>query len=213
MTERLQPPRPRLELVPPEADILQQQANPVELSEIGTPELEEIIDGMLEIAYGEQGDAQRPTLVGLAAPQAGIKKRIVIIDVLADGMGGEEKDFQVFINPEIIEQSDELEEGREGCYSTGRVCGVVNRSKRIVIRSLDRQGNEVITELHDFPARVGQHEIDHLDGIRFPQRVSDDRKLHKVPKDDFGRYRQEWATWQILYPRDEVNRLLNLPAV
>ncbi len=175
MSKTLQTPRSRLELVEPDSEVLQQLADAVDEAMIPGTEIQTIIDDMLAIANGEQGDAKRPTLVGLAAPQVGVKKRIVIIGVNADGKGAR-PDLKVFINPEIVEQSDETEEGREGCYSTSRVCGAVERKRRVVVKALDRNGQEFTQILEGFPARVAQHEIDHLDGIRFPQRITDDRK-------------------------------------
>jgi peptide deformylase len=157
---------------------------------------------MFRVAKGRQGDAKYPTLVGLAAPQIGISKRIVIIGVNAVG-GGEQPDLRVYINPVITEVSAETEEGREGCYSTDRVCGVVERAKKITLIAYDRHGEKVIKIFEGFPARVAQHEVDHLNGIRFPDRITSDKKLHWVEEDEFGEYRTHWKEWSVLCPREK----------
>ena len=157
---------------------------------------------MFRVTYGRQGDAQYPTLVGLAAPQIGILKRIVIIGLNATG-GGEQPELKVFINPVIIEESKEKEDGREGCFSTDRVCGIVERSKKVTVKAYDKEGNLITQVFEGFPARVAQHEIDHLDGIRFPDRIIDDSKLHWVEEEEYGEYRKHWATWEIKCPRSK----------
>ncbi len=154
------------------------------------------------MAHGRQGDAKYPTLVGLAAPQIGISKRVVIIGMNAVG-GGEQPELKEFINPEIIEISDELEEGREGCFSTSRVCGIVERAKKVKVQAYDRQGKLFEHEFEGFPARVAQHEIDHLNGIRFPDRIADDKKLHWVEEKEFGDYRENWHNWTVNCPREK----------
>jgi len=185
----------------PHSEVLNQVAAHIDPEAIVTPEIQGIIDRMYRVAYGRQGDAQYPTLVGLAAPQIGISKRIVIIGINAVG-GGEQPELREFINPEIIESSDEKEDGREGCFSTDRVCGIVERASRVTVKAYDRNGQEVVREFEGFPARVAQHEIDHLDGIRFPERITDDGKLHWVKEEEFGDYRKNWRNWSVLCPRD-----------
>ena len=139
-------------------------------------------------------------MVGLAAPQLGISKRIIIVDVASTGMGGT-PDLRAYINPKIVERSDQTEQGREGCFSTGNVCGIVERSSNIGIEALDRDGNPLSENWDSFTARIFQHEIDHLDGIRFPERIKDDTKLHWVEPEQFGEYRVHWADWAELCPR------------
>ena len=151
--------------VPPDSEVLNLIAEEIPAKEITKPEIQELIDKLFRVANGRQGDAKYPTLVGLAAPQIGVSKRVVIIGMNAVG-GGEQPELQEFINPEIIQTSEELEEGREGCFSTSRVCGVVKRAKKVKVRAYNRQGELFEHEFEGFPARVAQHEIDHLNGIR-----------------------------------------------
>lgn len=189
-----------LGLIDPTADSLNRQSLEVPLEKISSHEIQALIDEMLNIAKGEQGDSARKTMVGLAAPQIGVNKRIIIVGINAAGMGEEPK-LKAYVNPVITQLSDELVANREGCYSADRVCGIVNRPSSVAISAYDRNGNEV-TEVHrGFPARIFQHEIDHLEGIRFPDRIKDDAKLHWVEPEEFGEYRENWATWSNLCER------------
>ena len=116
----------------------------------------DLIDKMFETMYAEDG-------VGLAAPQIGISKRIAVVDIREDNK-------IVLINPEII-----VEEGKsvmkEGCLSIPGEIGDVVRSEKIKVKSLDRKGNEIEFEAEGFEARAIQHEIDHLNGILFIDKV------------------------------------------
>ncbi len=182
--------------VPPNSAVLNQTAQEIPPKDIANPETQDLVDALFRVAYGRQGDAKYPTLVGLAAPQIGISKRVVIIGMNAVG-GGEQPDLHEFINPKIIVTSEETEDGREGCFSTGRVCGIVARAKNVTVRAYTRDGRQFEHEFTGFPARVAQHEIDHLDGIRFPDRITDDKKLHWVEAAQFGEYRQNWQNWPV----------------
>lgn len=188
--------------VPPGSEVLNLVAEPINPEAIPSPEVQQIIDKMFRVAYGRQGDAKYPTLVGLAAPQIGISKRIAVIGINAVGRG-EQPELRAYINPEITESSKETEEGREGCFSTSRVCGIVERAKRVTLKALDRNGNEVTEIFEGFPARVAQHEVDHLNGIRFPDRITEDSKLHWVEEKEFGEYRTHWQEWSVLCPREK----------
>jgi peptide deformylase len=207
MTDREEYPEfTELELVPPGSEILNRVANPVLLNEIGSMRIQEIINGMLQIAHGEQGNPARPTMVGLAAPQVGVSERIVLIGVDAQGMG-EEPTFHVFLNPEVTERSGELVRGREGCYSTGTICGIVPRHEQVTVRALNEAGETIEETLTGIGARIAQHEIDHLDGIRFPDRITDDNDLLVVGPDQFGAFRTDWENWPYKAPRADWDAL------
>lgn len=190
----------RVELVSPNDDVLNKVAVEVTTQEISSTETQKLIKQMLKIAQGEQGDVNKRTMVGLASPQVGVSKRIIIVDVATTGMG-EAPELRAYINPKIIKKSEQVEQGREGCYSTGNVCGNVDRSSEVTIEAFDQDGNLVSETWTGFTARIFQHEIDHLDGVRFPDRITDDAKLHWVESDKFGDYRTEWANWDILCSR------------
>lgn len=168
----------------------------IKLTEISSVKVEAIIKKMLNTAYGEQKDRSKPVLVGLAAPQIGILKRIILVDIAANGRG-EVGDLRIYINPEIVWKSKEEGEWYEGCYSTGNVCGIVSRSAVIKIQSLNEKGQPVLEKHTGYTARIFQHEIDHLNGIRFPDLIYNPSKLHWVKKEEFPLYRdkQAWKNW------------------
>ena len=116
----------------------------------------DLIDNMFETMYEEDG-------VGLAAPQVGMLKRIAVVDI-------REGNKVVLINPEIIE-----EEGKaimeEGCLSIPGETGDVIRAEKIKVRSLDREGSQIEFEAEGFEARAIQHEIDHLNGVLFVDKI------------------------------------------
>lgn len=196
MTE--QSPKPRFELVPPESDILNQKSVPVPLEEISTPETQAVIDSMLSMASGEV-DGRR--MIGLAAPQLGILKQIVLVDtaVSEERLGDSKR--EIFINPKIVSKSREAEDGREGCFSTGCVCGIVARSKSVTISAYNRDGEVFQKTFEGFTARIFQHEIDHLDGKRFPDLIEDPKKLHWVESDEYPEYRKNWENWPKKCPK------------
>ena len=119
-----------------------------------TPNVKKMLDRMLETMYGSNG-------VGLAAPQVGILKRAVVVDVGEGGPGPLK-----LINPEIVERSG-VQNGPEGCLSCPNMWGDVRRSQYVKVKATNPEGEEIIVEGEDFLARALQHEIDHLDGILF----------------------------------------------
>ncbi len=182
--------------VKPSDQILVRKAEEVKPDEIKSSEIEAIIERVLNAAYGEQVDRNKPLLVGLAAPQIGISKRIILVDIAARGKGNV-GDLRVYINPEIVWRSDDEVEWYEGCYSTDRVCGIVSRPNSIKLKALTKEGEPVEEGYEGYTARIFQHEIDHLDGTEFVSHISDDDKLHWVEEDEFPEYRNNegWRNW------------------
>lgn len=175
----------------------------VEVDDILKQEVQDIINGMFDVANGKGHDSKDTRqVVGLAASQVGINARIILIDLSANG-ANQPQNLVAIINPELADLSDELVDGREGCWSCGNVCGNVERSKTVTLSGLDKYGNPVSYQLSDFVARVAQHETNHLDGIRFPDQIPKDqpRRLHYVLPEQFELYRTEWPTWQTLCER------------
>jgi peptide deformylase len=125
-------------------------------------DIQEIIENMADTMYEAPG-------VGLAAIQAGIDKQIIVYDPCADP---EKREFSVVINPEIIRMEDEMVSENEGCLSVPDYRCDVRRSRIVTLRGLDRNGNPVEFTAEDFPAVILQHEIDHLNGILFIDRIS-----------------------------------------
>ena len=131
-----------------------------------TPRIHDLITDMLDTMYEAMG-------VGLAAPQVGILKRIVVIDI---GEGP-----IVLINPEILETSGE-QTGDEGCLSVPGMAGQVTRPNYVKVKALDVNMDEQIYEGEGLLARAFCHEIDHLDGKMYTELV--EGELHKVTYDE-----------------------------
>lgn len=191
----------------PSDPILTKKSRKVSVSKTFSKETKKNIETMLKLAYEQQKNKKRPVMVGLAAPQIGILKRIILVDTKADGKGKVGK-LKIFINPEIIWQSKKTAEWYEGCYSTGRVCGIVSRPVSIKIKGfiIDPLGvlantpprwDLVEEEYKGYTARIFQHEIDHLNGRLFVDLIKDQNHLHWVKKSDFPLYRnkQAWKNW------------------
>ena len=122
------------------------------------------LDDMLETMYDAAG-------VGLAAPQVGVSKRIVVIDV-AHPDEGEERNPIYLVNPEIIWHSDEESCQYEGCLSVPDQSAEVSRYKQVRVQYLDYNGKEAEIMAEGLLAIALQHEIDHLDGILYIDRIS-----------------------------------------
>jgi peptide deformylase len=125
-----------------------------------TPEIVRLIDDMTETMYAAPG-------VGLAAPQIGVPLRIFVADI---SVGRDPDGLMVFVNPEFVERDGrQIEE--EGCLSVPGFNATVVRPSRVVIRGLDRAGKEHRREGSELLARAFQHEMDHLDGLLFVDRL------------------------------------------
>lgn len=173
----------------------------IPLADITGPATKQALEYLHSIAYPEQSDRSKAILVGVSASQLGIPKRIVMVDVKADGHGGV-GDLRTYINPVITHHSDRQSEWYEGCYSTAPICGVVSRPYSIAVQAYTPDGQR-ITETHEgYVARVFQHEIDHLDGKVFIDRISDPTKLHLVQSHEYPKYRDKegWRNWPHLCP-------------
>lgn len=139
-------------------ELLRRKAHPVNNL---TPNILKLLDNMRDTMYYYQG-------VGLAAPQIGVSKRVIVVDV---GEGPIE-----VVNPVIVE-SEGLDEDTEGCLSVPGIAGEVPRYTVVTVTGLDRQGQEVLQRAEGFLARVFQHEIDHLEGILFTDKAKNLRKV------------------------------------
>ncbi len=126
--------------------------------------IQRLIDDMIETMYAAPG-------VGLAAPQVGISKQLMVIDVRPK----EEHPLIVLINPEIV-YADGTVESEEGCLSVPKYVVRINRAERVVARGLDREGNKAEIDATGFLSTAIQHEIDHLNGILIIDRLGPLRK-------------------------------------
>ena len=133
-------------------------------------DLTTLIEDMKETMKANDG-------AGLAAPQIGVFKRLVIFGFDTNDRYPEAGSvpFTVLINPIITPLSDEQENGWEGCLSVPGLRGVVPRFTHIKYEGYDAEGNKIEREVEDFHARVVQHECDHLDGILYPMKIEDYR--------------------------------------
>jgi peptide deformylase len=148
--------------------VLLARAAPVE--EIGAPNVQALIDDMLETMADADG-------IGLAAPQVYAGQRIILAMELADRAERGAAKVHVLVNPELTTLGEEIELGFEGCLSIPDLRGLVPRHGRVGYTALDRRGRRVAGEAHGLFARILQHEVDHLDGILYPMRMTDLRHL------------------------------------
>ena len=144
-----------MEIVTYPEEVLRRKAEPIdEIDE----EVRALADRMTEVMFKEEG-------VGLAAPQVGVGKRLIVVNL--------EEDFHILVNPELVERSDGEESAEEGCLSVPGPEAPVSRSKKVVVRGKDLDGNEVELTREGLAARVFQHEIDHINGKLFIDHLSE----------------------------------------
>ncbi|MBY5541695.1 peptide deformylase [Rhizobium leguminosarum] len=139
--------------------VLRQLSKPIERVD---SDLQRLADDMLETMYDAPG-------IGLAAIQIGVPRRMLVIDIAREG---EEKQPQVFINPEIVTSSDERSVYEEGCLSIPDYYAEVERPASVSVKYLDRNGKEQTVEADGLLATCLQHEIDHLNGVLFIDYIS-----------------------------------------
>ena len=137
---------------------LRERSREIDVERIKTPEYQEFADAFASQMVISDG-------VGLAAPQIGIQERIIAVQ--------EKNKIGIYANPEIIKRSPAMQIDEEGCLSVPGIYGMVERHKRVTVRAYDRHGRRVELELSGFPAVIFQHEIDHLDGVLFIDKVKE----------------------------------------
>ena len=139
------------------AEVLHAPAAPV--AEL-TPDIQRLIDDMIQTMYAAPG-------IGLAATQIGVSLRVFVCDI---SVGRHPKDLMSFVNPEFVER-DGMQLEEEGCLSVPGFNATVARPSRAVLKGLDREGVEQVVEASGLLARCFQHEMDHLDGAVFVDRL------------------------------------------
>ena len=157
--------------------VLRERARPLEKSDLRNPLVQKLIDDMIETMHEYHG-------VGLAGPQVHERRRLFV--ALLDDEPGPDSDAIAIINPEIVSNAQAKEEGWEGCLSIPDIRGMVPRFTDITVRALDRDGKSIELQLKGFPARVVQHETDHLDGVLFFDRMSSMQSLTYL--EEYSRY-------------------------
>ncbi len=144
--------------------VLRKPARKVDPADIKSPAFQKLVDDMIETMREYEG-------IGLAAPQVHESLRLAIIGI--DEGEGKDHDIRALpvVNPEVTPLSKTTAEDWEGCLSLPKLRGRVVRPDKVQVRALDRRGNRVEFDLEGYSARVAQHEIDHLDGILFIDRM------------------------------------------
>lgn len=157
--------------------VLRERARSFEKSDFKSPFVQKLIDDMIETMHEYHG-------VGLAGPQVHEGRRIFV--ALLDEEPGPDSDAVVIINPEIVPNAETIEEGWEGCLSIPDIRGMVPRFTDVTVKALDRDGKLIELQLKGFPARVAQHETDHLDGVLFFDRMPSMQSLTYL--EEYSRY-------------------------
>lgn len=156
----------KLPLVGTDHPTLRRPADPVKQ----TTSPKGLANNLIETMVAEGG-------VGLAAPQVGQSLRVFVTGV--------ERDYQTYTNPTLVWSSDEEIWWEEGCLSLPRLLGQVKRPKRVTIKALDAQGRQRTMEADNLLARVLQHELDHLQGVLFPDRMADLSSLRTLSEEEW----------------------------
>ena len=161
--------------------VLRARARGLDRADIKRPAVQSLIDDLIETMSEYHG-------VGLAAPQVHESVRLFVATIdPADDEHGEPEPV-VIINPEITLVGSDIIEDWEGCLSVPDIRGRVPRAREIMLRAFDRRGERMELHVHSYPARVIQHETDHLDGILFFDRMRSFESLTFL--DEYSRY---WA--------------------
>ena len=156
--------------------VLRVKAEPVAAADLRSPDFQQLIDDLIDTMVEYQG-------IGLAAPQVHESVRLFVA-----GFEDGHDDLRIvpFINPVISVSDPEMVEDWEGCLSVPDIRGRVARPRAIVVKALDRHGEEFEMSLSDYPARVAMHETDHLDGVLFLDRMGSLETLTFL--EEYGRY-------------------------
>lgn len=165
-------------LYPEHSDVLTTECDPVETVD---DEVRQLVDDLAETMYDAPG-------IGLAAPQIGVTKRVTVIDVSDPEQPGGE--LHVLINPEILETSGTIT-WEEGCLSFPGLYQEVERSDKVTVRATDRNGERYELEAEGVLAVAIQHEVDHLDGILFLERMSPLKR--RLARKDYKKIRARMA--------------------
>jgi peptide deformylase len=157
--------------------ILRKVAAPVPAEEMEAPEFRQFLADMLETMTEGGG-------IGLAAPQVFANKRVFLAGIVPPENSDDAPGVEVFVNPRITAASEEKANGWEGCLSFIELQVLVPRHRRIVVEYLNADGQPMRIDLSGFPARVVQHELDHLDGILTLDRAASSRDIVKTSEMD-----------------------------
>ena len=166
--------------------VLRAKARSIPPDEIGSPAIQRLIDDMFETMHEYAG-------IGLAAPQVHQRLRLFVAGVRAAGLASEMSDdadmpLVTLINPEVTLVGAAKEDGWEGCLSIPDIRGLVPRAPEVHVQAYDRSGQRITITAKGLPARVIQHETDHLDGVLFFDRMASFQSLTFMEE-----YRRYWT--------------------
>jgi len=181
---------------------LRQVCAPLSRRELHLKEQQIEIDGLLDYVYGrgnkgvgEAQDKSSQSVVGLSANQVGVMKQIAIVD-LSIGCKGYH-DLHILINPRIVWRSKSVVSKNEGCVNFPTIRGTTKRSATVKVEALDRSGNEITLKVTGWAAVLLQHEVDHLNGHLFIDRLLDPTEADLVEAGEYINYRKQMKTWTI----------------
>ncbi len=157
------------EILTSEHQVLRQKAKKVKRVDASTQKL---IDDMFESMHAANG-------LGLAAPQIGVSLRVLVIELPKDKEDPGSGESIALVNPEIV-KSDGEQFGEEGCLSIPGYVGMVRRAMKVTVKGLNRKGKEVRVKGEGLLARALQHEVDHLDGVLFTDRLEKPEDLYRI---------------------------------
>lgn len=157
--------------------VLRRIASPVAPAEIPTPEFQEFVDRMIATMRSHKG-------IGLAGPQVFASKRVFVAAIWPPQARDDEAGIEVFINPKLGELSEDKRAAWEGCLSFIEIMALVPRHLGVRVDYLDRQGKAKALKLKGLPARVVQHEYDHLEGVLIIDRAATTRDIIKASEID-----------------------------
>jgi peptide deformylase len=186
---------------------------PLSRSQLRDREQQYEIDALLAIVANSKDDQDRQGLgsatAGLSACQVSIMKQVCIVDMSIGRRGYH--DFCVLVNPKITWRSKSVVTKSESCLNFPTVWGITRRARSIRISALDRSGNEIAMKLEGWPAVLLQHEVDHMNGHLFIDRLADPTRAHLVDPGEYSQYLKHRGTWtKIIDVTDQTRKTLDL---
>ncbi|MBI2442805.1 MAG: peptide deformylase [Candidatus Levybacteria bacterium] len=201
-----------LKRLSPEDPRLRQVCEDMSLAELRRKEMQKTIDSLLDFVFqrnnkGPAHNKKKPTIIGLSANQVGVMKRICIVDLAIRRKGYSE--IHVLVNPHITWRSKTMQLRKEGCVNLPNIWGYVPRSIKIDVSYLDRWGNSYEMRAVGWAATLIQHEVDHLNGLLFIDRIEDPKKALHVEESDFLAYKKDPKKWDKYIDVSKLTRAIS----
>ncbi|MCH9614791.1 MAG: Peptide deformylase [Chlamydiia bacterium] len=180
--------------IAPSDPLLRQNALELTKNEMTSEETQALVQNMKQIANERINE-----MAGLAAPQIGVGKRVILVNF--NGL------LKIYFNPQVIWRSNETLVLHEKCYSLGDIVGLVPRAAKIKLCAYNEMGEMVVEEYEGMEARILQHEVDHLNGIRFISHVDDLTTLKLVTNEQTEEFRKNRENWPHKCPPEKLAEL------